>query len=869
LPSDLPPLARDLPPASPLLPDVPGYEIQSVLGRGGMGVVYRARHVRLKRQVALKMILAGACAGPVHLARFRAEAEAAARLQHPNIVQIHEIGEHDGRPYMALELCDGSLAQLVGGKPLPLRQAAELVQTLARAMHHAHERGVVHRDLKPGNVLLTDDGVPKVTDFGLAKLLDVERQATNPSEPTTRTGAILGTPSYMAPEQAQGQSRAVGPAADVYALGAILYELLTGRPPFLAETFLEALNLVVAVEPVAPSRLRPNLPRDLETICLQCLRKEARQRYASAQALADDLTRWLNGEPVLARPISSFERAVKWARRRPAWAILALVSMVSMLLLAAGLVWHNTRLRAERDEAKRARDRAVRTVDEMLTEVAEEHLADEPRTEEKRRVLLEKALQYYRDFLDEHPNDPELREQTALACRRLGDIQRLLKQPASARKSYDQAIVLLGELAASSPGELRYQQDLASCYNFLGELCRTNSQPEQAKEAYQNALRLQTALRDHRPDEPAYQQEQARTLYNLGLLQTQTSQFPEAEAVLRRAAGLLDELQSRLPDRPAYRQELARAHLNLGPVLRATKRYAQARTEEEKAIGILKELTVEHRTNPEYRHELAIAWNNLGNLLGDTAGTQEAKVTLRQARDVFKELTLDYPRVPAYRQGLANTLNSLGSLAARSHDDLEAEQALEQAVELLTQLKREHDTSADYRGDLGLAHGNLGWMYTEQGKKGLARRHEEQAIGYLKEALEVTPQNPYYRQALRNQYQTLAHLLAETDHAAAAAAARALPSVFPDRALDHYYAACFLARCIPTARNDAEAKPEQREILARQYADQAGRCLRRAVEKGLVDQERLTSEQERQYFKPLEGQEDYRRFLAAMKHRGT
>jgi WD40 repeat protein len=314
------------------MPGIAGYQVLGELGRGGMGVVYKAQHLSLKRLVALKMVLSGTQAGAMELARFRAEAEAVARLQHPHIVQIYEVGERDGLPYCALEyVAGGNLAQRLGGKPLAPAAAAQMVAALAEGVQHAHEHGIIHRDLKPANVLLGTGSIPKITDFGLAKTLDT------PDGPT-KSGTILGTPSYMAPEQALGKKQDIGPTTDVYSLGAILYECLTGRPPFKAETSLDTMLQVASQDPVPPRQINSQVPRDLETICLKCLRKEPAKRYASARALADDLGRFLRNEPIRARPVGPLERGLKWLRRRPAWAA-ALVLLLLLPPLTGAFVW--------------------------------------------------------------------------------------------------------------------------------------------------------------------------------------------------------------------------------------------------------------------------------------------------------------------------------------------------------------------------------------------------------------------------------------------------------------------------------------------------------------------------------------------------
>jgi serine/threonine protein kinase/WD40 repeat protein len=374
-------------------PLVPGYQILGELGRGGMGVVYKARQVGLNRLTALKMVLAGPYAGPHELVRFLAEAEAVARLQHPNIVQIYEVGKHAGMPFFSLEFVEGgSLSQLLAGQPQPPRDAARLVETLARAVHFAHQRGIVHRDLKPGNVLLAfsrrsesgagegvapaplserrlNDAAPKITDFGLAKRLEG-------GGGLTQTGAILGTPGYMAPEQAEAKKE-VGPAADVYALGAILYELLTGRPPFRATTPVDTILLLLSADPVPPSRLQPGVPRDLETVCLKCLLKEPRKRYGSAEELADDLRRFLTDQPIRARPVGRLERTWRWCRRNPMVAGMTASVALLLLLLAVGASGAAGWLHASRAQ-----------VSEQLKKTRE---AETARTEQLWQSLLDRA----------------------------------------------------------------------------------------------------------------------------------------------------------------------------------------------------------------------------------------------------------------------------------------------------------------------------------------------------------------------------------------------------------------------------------------------------------------------------------------------
>ena len=322
------------------------YELLEEIAHGGMGVVYRARQVSLNRIVAVKMILAGERASPHFVQRFRTEAEAAAKLQHASIIAIHEVGEHDGRQFFSMEYVEGSnLHQLAWQKPLASKRAARYLQAVAVAIHYAHEQGVLHRDLKPSNVLIGPSDQPKITDFGLAKVLTSDTDLT-------LSGQVLGTPHYLPPEQASGKRGKVGPWSDVYGLGAILYYLLTGRPPFQAEELTEVLDQVLHLEPISPRLLNPSVPRDLETICLKCLEKEAARRYGSAQEVADDLGRHLRSETIVARPVSPMEKGWRWCRRKPALAGALAACLAALVLGVAGISWQWRRAETEARSAQ-------------------------------------------------------------------------------------------------------------------------------------------------------------------------------------------------------------------------------------------------------------------------------------------------------------------------------------------------------------------------------------------------------------------------------------------------------------------------------------------------------------------------------------
>jgi hypothetical protein len=596
---------------------LPGYEILGELGRGGMGVVYQARQVALKRLVALKMILSGTHAGLQELARFRTEAEAVAHLQHPHIVQIYEVGEHEGNPYFALEYVDGgTLQQKLAGKPLPPREAAQLVETLARAMHAAHLRGIVHRDLKPANVLLAADGQPKISDFGLAKRLDDEAGQT-------RTGAIMGTPSYMAPEQASGVVKRIGPAADIYALGAILYEGLSGRPPFVGETAWDTIALVITEEPVPPRRLNAKVPRDLETICLKCLHKEPGKRYASAADLADDLQRFCRDEPIRARPVGRMERLWRWGRRNPKDAGLIAAGILAVVLGSATYVWiADSRLTA-RLETERARKNlalALQTADAILVQangLKEFSLVSPSRTE----AILEDAVGRADQVFASGQETPELLEKKAQVLLTYSEVYEHLGNTTRALDTAKTAGEIFRRLLhEQQPERTAWLDGLAHSRRRQGIVLAFRGQHQQAGQELQAAVRLHQELNTAYPAEPRWQLHLAQSRIVLGQhFQAQRDQAAAAQE-LRNAHDLLSSLHEQDPVNRDVQYELARAdtELGVGEFLQASEKANFARACREHLRPALERVTTlrtQEPGNPTWQRQQILLQQYLGRML--------------------------------------------------------------------------------------------------------------------------------------------------------------------------------------------------------------------------------------------------------------
>jgi tetratricopeptide (TPR) repeat protein len=824
------------------LPAVPGYEVLAELGRGAMGVVYRARQTRLKRVVALKMILAGSHAGTSQLARFQTEAEAVAQLQHPNIVQIFEVGKHEGLPYFSLELVDGlSLREKLADKPLESAEAARLVEVLARAMHHAHQQGIVHRDLKPANVLLTADGLPKISDFGLAKRLEDDSGQTG-------TGTILGTPSYMAPEQARGAGNEIGPLADVYALGAILYEMLTGRPPFVTANPVDTVMQVLNEEPVAPRRLQPKVNRDLETICLKCLEKDPPKRYADAQALAEDLRRFRRGEPIQARPVGAAERVWRWCRCNPRIAVpslaaglLALALMIggpvaAMVIYEQKGIAEEAQRKAEADQrrANQAKKEAVDAKDEaqrnereaihargvaakqgqlaldtlkILIREVQTQLENRPQLQGMRRRLLRTALdgldQVATSGVDERTRDATM----AGAYRRMGDVYLELGQSEKSLEHYQVYRAILEELDAE--GKLPDPQgNLAFCYGNVGEAARRAGEPSLAREYFLRALEIRRERVQSEPGNKQFQQELAESLGKLGNVSLLMGQIEKARDFYLEAFELRKGWLEAEPDSARARQELAGAHHAMGTVSLRLGALDDAESYSQKALDMMRQLHEGQPQSTTYRWNMALFHNQLGavRLMADKA--PQAAKDYAQSLEVLETLSADDPQNALLRRHLSETHYGLATALGRLQDPAAADH-YESALRLRQQLVEVDPNSAAEQTGLMLCLGRCG-------------AHQEAAK---------------IADRLRKSYLDESHIL--------------------------YSVAAGYAVCAEAVGRDEEAADAQRAQLVEQYGRLAVETLRSAIEHGYEVTAELTLDPD------LDGIRDRADFQDLLKGRET
>ena len=731
------------------------YEVLKELGRGGMGVVYKARHRILKRTVALKMILAGSHSSGPALQRFLAEARAVAHLQHPGIVQIFDMGQHEGLPWFSLEFVDGAdLHRSLDGKPRDARSSAALVEQVCRAMQYAHDNNILHRDLKPANILLDSAGNPKVTDFGLAKEVDSEDSAA------TRDGTIMGSPSYMPPEQARGQISAVSPKSDQYSMGAVLYQMLTARPPFITDRPLETVMQVINNEPVAPRQLQPSIPVDLETICLKALQKDPDQRYESCEAMADDLRRYLNGEPILARPISRLRRAWRWCRRNPKIAAPSALAALFICLTAiiASWAWATTAAQAQqiatekmnvetqRDEAERqkvvanqqralaeekealARKQAalaLQNIQFVLTET-DSRLKQQPGMNELRIAIL-RAVSKKWDELDVEltggirgeaiPTLMALRQQIGTA---LFEMDQLAEADREFAELYDMSaerIALKGRTDAARTNRAKIAIARAPIARRLGQ------EPEAAVNLLREAVSLiRECISDPRPNPQSPSTNEinellAAALQNLGVEYLQQGNLQETEvcfvesltlmaAVLEsiRSAPDFEELSQDQKDTRTATRQIAhdKAAVGLAYLKMRLGKTEESITLYDKAIAGRREIYERRKSMLPLKQELAGYLGNYGQSLMWIGELEKAAPLIQESVNLFEELHAADTEKVAYTRQLTTALYRMGSLRDLQSHGSEADSLFERS-RLLRQELAESSPDEENRTNLMLA----------------------------------------------------------------------------------------------------------------------------------------------------------------------
>jgi serine/threonine-protein kinase len=812
---------------------VTGYEILGELGRGGMGVVYKARQKGLNRLVALKMLLAGTHASAEQLLRFNTEAEAVARLQHPNIVQIYEVGQHEGLAFFSLEFVDGhSLAHKLGGNPQPPRQAAQMIMVLARAMHYAHENGIVHRDLKPANVLLTSSGVPKITDFGLAKRLEGDSSQT-------KSGTLMGTPSYMAPEQARGDVRQVGPSADIHALGAILYELLTGRPPFVSANMMDTIMQVLRNDPVPPSHLQAKVPPDLETICLKCLQKEPHQRYASAGALADDLDRFLAGEPIQARPVSGVERLWRWCKRNPR---VAALTAITFFLLVAGVIGSTgaaITIAQERNQKEREREAA----DEARWLAEERKLEADAANEqaqknakiatEQSRLAVESVRTLIREAQKEIGDNPNLQSlKLKLVEIALADLDKVAKSDENSR--------LLGQV-------------MAGAYMQMGDLFVQLGQSEKAFSQYQKSHAILQGLAEKDPEGDVAQANLAAAFTVLGQMSLELRRDIKASLdYYQKALEIRKKLNARqLSDKlnpTKVKQELAESHTRVGVTFLRLGEAEKARGYFQDALVLRQELAARAGQEPAAQLDVARSFNALGEVEFRTRNWAAARQRFHEALQLCERVHQQDAGKLAFQWELANTLGNLGVFEVRTGGGEAAQEHYTRYLALMQGLVDQAPKNALFQRYLGLANYRMATLAGRRNDAAAAERCNRACLD-IRERLALADAKNESRQR-----ELMLVLPRCGKHAKAAEmAAKLLADAALDREVLVEIAQC-LAQC-------AAAVPDQSDLRVL-YADQALDALKRAVAKGYKDAVILETEPD---LDPLRPHPAFQSLLAQLK----
>jgi serine/threonine protein kinase len=771
------------------------YKLMEQIGEGGMGLVFVAEQQQpVRRKVALKVIKPGMDSRQV-VARFEAERQALALMDHPHIAKVYDGGQTaGGRPYFVMELVKGvPITEYCDHNQVPICQRVKLFIDVCHTVLHAHQKGIIHRDIKPSNVLVAShDGVPivKIIDFGVAKA--VGQQLTERTIYTQFT-QMIGTPLYMSPEQAGQSALDVDTRSDIYSLGVLLYELLTGTTPFERErlkemTYEEIRRTIREEDPPRPStristlgqaattvslqrqsdpkRLSQLFRGELDWIVMKALEKDRNRRYETAAALAADVERYLADEPVQASPPSAWYRLRKLARRNKG-KLTTLALVLGVLLVGTGVsAWQafraQTELREKRRQYKRAEvnfQKSLAAVDELLTAVGQDTLAHVPHLEQIRRKLLEKALRFYQGFLEEKGTDPAVRLQTGMAYRRAGEIEQTLGKLQAAAESLNQGVALLDDLAAEFPSVQEFRQELARCRYQQAKLLRHTGSPQHAEERYHQALDLQDRLVKDDANNPDYHNDRAASRDGLASLLKETGRPADAEQTYRQAVEEVASLVRDYPGRPAYAKSLTREYNNLANLLVQGARLGEAEQLFRQAIEVGERVVGQFPEEREHQKMVAGAYTNLAILYLNTSRFADAEQAGRHVVSLQKQLAADFAGRPNYSWEWARALESLGGTLWRGNQADKAADAWEQGQKLLRELTTEYPGVPEYEALFGGLLNNLAILHDQRGEPAKARPLIEEAIDHHRIAVAANPKNPGYRRSLANAYSLLATVL--------------------------------------------------------------------------------------------------------------
>jgi serine/threonine-protein kinase len=888
------------------------FRIVRLLDRGGLGEVYVALDEDLRREVALKVIRGEHATNPGARLRFLVEAEVTGRLEHPGIVPVYVLGEDSaGQPFYAMRLIRGeSLKEAVdrfhgldrttrdrAERELSFRGLIGRFVAVCNAVAYAHSRGVLHRDIKPENIMLGSYGETLVLDWGLAKAAGRPEHALGTAEGTLRPeavaaggatlpGMLLGTPSYMSPEQAAGRLDLHGTASDVYSLGATLYHLLTGRPPFGNPDVFVTLEKVRSGDFPTPRSLNDRVPPALDAVCRKAMALQPQDRYASPRALADDIDHWLADEPLLAFREGASARLARWGRRhKPAVAAAAALlatAVVALSISTALLGREASRREALRQLVQRNFSDAQDAVDQMLTEVAEVELADMPQMQAVRRKLLEKAHSVYVRFLAQQPTDSAIRREAGRADVRLGEIDEKLGDHIESERAFREGIAILDELLRDHPTSNDTLRDLGRGHDGLGMLLKKSNRFGESEAELQAALAIRTRLagldtadlddrqaladtryhlavvasrlqRRHSEDEslyrealriqeelvassrenPSFRRKLARYLDNLGKLLASTGRLDEAEAAYREATAVVEGLVAAGTAAPGDRWLLAQCHANLAMALRSAGRLDEAESVCLKARSLEEALRSDFPEVPDYRSELASILNNLG-LLWTRKEPSRAQMSYREALELQQALTAEFPRRPDYQLGLAVTRLNLGAVLEQL-DLREAERAYREALAIHERLRADFPEVPEYSLDLGRTLYSLARLRLAGKDTDGARALLTRAIGMHRAVLEPDDRSQPAREFLRDDQAVLCYILLRSgEHAQAADAAAELPRIVPDGPREYVRAAAFLAKCATAAASDPKLSDSDRPVQAEVYARRAAGLLRQGAIEGWI-----------------------------------